>query len=443
MEQECDARDARQRTHCSADCQEKDFSLHNLLCKSYQAFLQTRPEIIDSDHPEEGEDSENSQHIPHKYVAALLFPKDAKYPELIWLKCFIEHDEGLLYMVCTEAIMEYAVQPRPIYHIQNGQEIQTWMTDEFTGKPLNECVKNLTVGYGTPKDRARRGHPAYWIDNIIVLNSTPTTTPLRESEFEDIGETNEFHDVTLSDLRYAFDFFTKHDRIFESDKEKPYYIRHRGQWRKAVKMYCNGDVKYDGKKKYQQVDVKLGHEIFFEHHGISSITKELGFPMKLLAVPVDEGWWVKYPALAIPRDEGWRLKWHERRLPNKPPYCDPFQHVEVFNLMVEVDMHHETYATADAKWYSLTGSNALLVMRNDYKDLMANQLEAVVSYSAECLTSKLNALNPRESDWFNSAGEEDDDYDSDNEKPRKMKFEESGISERVFIRMHSVGASIS
>jgi hypothetical protein len=125
---------------------------------------------------------------------------------------------------------------------------------------------------------------------------------------------------------------------------------------------------------------------------------------------------------AIPVDEGWRLKWHERRLPDKPPYCDSFQHVEVFNLMVEVDMHHETYATADAKWEYLTGSNAFLVMRDNYKDLMANQLEAVISYSAECLKRKLNALNPRESDWFNSAGEEDDDYDSDNEMPRKMKL---------------------
>jgi hypothetical protein len=381
--------------------------LHSLLCKNYQAFLQTRPEIIDSDHPEEGEDSENLQHIPHKYVAALLFPKKAKYPQLIWLKCFIDHDEGWLYMVCTEAIMEYAGNPRPIYQIQNGQEIQTWMTDAFNGKPLNKCVKNLTIGYGTPKDRERKGHPAYWFDNIIVLDSSPTTASLRESEFEDIGETHEFHDVTLSDLRYAFDFFTKHDRIFESDKENPYYIRHRGQWRKAVKMYCNGDVKYDGKKKYQQVDVKLGHEIFFEHHGISSITKELGFPLRVLAVPVDEGW---------------RLKWHERRLPDKPPYCDPFQHVEVFNLMLEVDMHHETYATADAKWEYLTGSNVFLVMRDNYKDLMANQLEAVISYSAECLKRKLNALNPRESDWFNSAGKEDDEYDSDIEMPRKMKL---------------------
>lgn len=85
-------------------------------------------------------------------------------------------------------------------------------------------------------------------------------------------------------------------------------------------------------------------------------------------------------------------------------------------------MHHEEYATAAAKWYRLTGSTALLIMRDDRKDLMANQLEAVVSYSAECLMRKLNALNPGESDWFNSAGEEDNDYDSDNEMPRKMKL---------------------
>lgn len=105
--------------YCSVECQGKDFPLHSLLCKNYQVFLQNRPEIIESDRPEEGEDSENSRHIPHKYVAASLFPKDAKYPERIWLKYFINHDEGWLYMICTGAIMEYADHPKPIYHIQN------------------------------------------------------------------------------------------------------------------------------------------------------------------------------------------------------------------------------------------------------------------------------------------------------------------------------------
>jgi hypothetical protein len=274
--------------YCSAECQKNDSSLHKLLCNKYQDFLKTRLA-----------DEKSKGRFPKKYIAALLFPADAECPQLIWLKCSTYDELGMIEIVCTKGILEHIEDCRPMFHTQNEQNIEIWMTDTFPGKPTNKCVKRLTAGYGTSHYRSFVGFPHDWFDNIIVLNSSSTTTPHPDPEIQTY-EKAEYHDVTLSDLRYAFQFFTKHDHIFESDEENPYYIHKGERWFKAVKMYCNGDVAYDGKKKYQQVDVSSRHQINFSDHDIASITQEMGFPLRVRALPVDQGW---------------RIKWQERTLP--------------------------------------------------------------------------------------------------------------------------------
>jgi hypothetical protein len=78
-------------------------------------------------------------------------------------------------MVCTERILEYTEDARPMRHTQNGQDVEIWTTDRFPGKPVNECVKIMTAGYDTPEYREHIGRPCIWFEDIIVLNSSTAT----------------------------------------------------------------------------------------------------------------------------------------------------------------------------------------------------------------------------------------------------------------------------
>jgi hypothetical protein len=106
--------------------------------------------------------------------------------------------------------------------------------------------------------------------------------------------------------------------------------------------------------------------------------------------------------------------------------------------MVNVDRQSEMYTMADTKWYQLTGRTAILVSRNDRKDLTANQLEAIVSYSKEYLRPRLGGLILGFDDFLLASGDEelDDFYD---EIPRGVKanrkeFHEKYLSGREFDR---------
>jgi hypothetical protein len=184
-------------------------------------------------------------------------------------------------------------------------------------------------------------------------------------------------DVRLSDLRYAFTYLTRHNALFESDKQNPYCIRQQGHWVKGVKMYAGGDVKNDGEKKFQDVEVSALHSIFRGRGRISSITQGMGFPLLIKAGRPDERW---------------RKQWKKKNISDTERGSDPWEHTEVRHLMVITGMKSKLYGTVDRDSGPYIGPITPIVVRKDMKDLTANQLEAVVSYSRKNLMPKMREI---------------------------------------------------
>jgi hypothetical protein len=379
--------------YCSRRCQKLDLPLHKLLCSKYQDFLKTRPDPTDLDesgdkasaeyekHAEDDGDEtsdEVTKRLPPVSIAALLFPVDADYPQLIWLKCKNWIEYGELVTIFKGSMKKYAGQLLwPTRNTQNRANIELWMEQEFDRSPANQCLSMLNAGYGTGE--LDLFFPTrYPTGSIIVVNYRWGITDGRAKELE---AGCEYHDVALSDLRYAFTYLTRPNALFESDKQNPYYIRQRGHWLKGVKMYPGGEVKNDGKKKFQDVEVSRLHSIFRGGGRISSITQKMGFPLLMKASGVDERW---------------QKQWEEKSISDTERGSDPWEHPEVRHLMVITDMESELYGSVDRdsgpSIGPSTGPITPIVVRKDMEDLTANQLEAVVSYSRKNLMPKMREI---------------------------------------------------
>ena len=114
---------------------------------------------------------------------------------------------------------------------------------------------------------------------------------MKHPKKDDSEETKTVHqDVSLADLRYAFDHLTRQNYIFDSPKPSPYYIRKEGAWFKAVKITCKGDMKFEGKNKYNEALITRRHPLFRPNAAIHSVSKNLGFPLLVTKVEPDPEW---------------------------------------------------------------------------------------------------------------------------------------------------------
>ncbi len=64
-----------------------------------------------------------------------------------------------------------------------------------------------------------------------------------------------YNDITLADIRHAFEFMARNNTIFEAKKPNKYYLPAAGEWMKAVKISCSGDMKFMGEQKYREVAI--------------------------------------------------------------------------------------------------------------------------------------------------------------------------------------------
>jgi hypothetical protein len=387
--------------YCSQRCQKLDLPLHKLLCSKYQDFLTTRPDPTDLDEPGDnasaeyeehdeddedadiedrepakadgvvaGEDDPCTEHggdensddeikrLPPVSIAALLFPMFCDYPQLIWLKCQNWIEYGALVSAFNGSVRKYSFARQlllPTKRTQNLANIELWMEDEFGRSPANQCLSMLNEGYGAGKLDLSFPSCCH-TGSIIVVNSLWGI--MDDDRAGELEAGCEYQDVTLSDLRYAFTYLTRHNNLFESDIQNPYCIRQREHWVKGVKMYADGHVKNDRKKKFQEVEVSALHSIFRGRGRTSSITQKMGFPLLMKEGEVDERW---------------RKQWKEEEISDKERGSDPWEHTEVGHLMVITDMKSELYGSVDRDLGPVIGPITPIVVRKDMKGLTARQ----------------------------------------------------------------------
>ena len=355
----------RAAAYCSGVCQKNDFALHKLLCGQYQAFLATRPVPTE-------EDISSGDSKPITYKAAILFPMDSNHPKLIWLKVQIrseyesdceeeEFPEYHHWEDLQKSLSDYMEWGQPMPHSRNGQDLKVYMAETaFGAYPLTQSLLKLNAGYDAREHGSLAAAPC--AGNLVLVNFTTSIVEHpTEPECYDPAEKEAHNDVNLADLRYAFDYLTRRNYIFELDKPNPYVIRNPGRWFKAVKISCDGDIKLDGKKKFTEVSIHRHHPIFRHDDGESGISKHLGFTLLVKRIPPNPDWPDKM--MRLPRSQ----RFH------------PYENHAAVSLMINVDVASKHWRFAPEIW-DKGADPMVLVARKDMKDLTAHQVEVLADY---------------------------------------------------------------
>jgi hypothetical protein len=405
--------------YCSVDCQRTDQPLHKLLCNQYLNFLQTRPVATD-------DDKQPGDVLPPKYKLALLFPAKADHPQLIWVKVQIrsEHDEEDseeenptydYWQWCTEDLSNYMKFPRAMNHTRNGQDLDIYMGESCFGEdPITQSLLTLNAGYRSSEYGSL--HPTPWAGNLIVFNMTKEL--LQHPKYGEHDK--ELHnDATLSDLRYAFDYLTRNNYIFEATQPNPYVIRKEGRWFKAVKVSCSGDMVFEGKKKYVEVAISRYHPIFTQgNDGKSSISTHLGFPLLVKKICPNPNWVDRM-----------------NKLPKESRFS-PYENPEMC-IMINVEVQSKHWRCLEEQWDKGLDPT-VLVARQDMKDLTTHQVEALVHYSREVLEDEMGHVSLREMEqdpnaedaYYSDYDEADIEAHIPSQKVRKEFLEEYLLSNK-------------
>lgn len=184
--------------------------------------------------------------------------------------------------------------------------------------------------------------------------------------------------MTLADLRYAFEFMSERNTIFESAKPNKYYIRTANEWMKAVKISCSGDMAFMGKQKYREVAVRRRHSIFYDNVEslISNIPKQMGFALRVKEMDIDRSWY--------------------HRIEPEMDF-DPCSNPESADLMINMDVANEDQRWGDppAQWLHDHDRNlTALVVRDDRKDLTIHQVEALIKYIEDVVVQTIGEAGP-------------------------------------------------
>ncbi len=363
--------------YCSSICQKKDWALHKLLCGKYLSFLKTRPLATEV----EGK--------PVSYKLAILMHQHRKTPQFIWLLCKRGHD-ALANLDSPEeekASRNYSIlyglssfieSPASTRVEKDGYKVKIWW--DCDRKDLNEnlCIKTLNEGYEEcmqGKERAFRGN----INDRHCFGSTISTRYISINRRLGFGPTKYYHDVTLADLRHFYEYSVK-NTIFESNKPNPYYIRDEGEWLDAVKISCEGDIRFMGKKEYRKVTISKSHEIFLpdKNAKLLATSRHLGFPLLALKFEFDSSWSLKIDA---PNDE------HGI----KNDLGHPGANLALPHMMISTN-NDETWGKVIGNENEAYGYTTL-VAREDKKDITIHQVEALSRYCEALVNHAVDALS--------------------------------------------------
>jgi hypothetical protein len=112
--------------------------------------------------------------------------------------------------------------PTPWPHTRNVRDLNSYIGDNcFFGGTITKSLLTLNAGYSSIEYGLLTAPPR-WAGNLVVFNMTRE----QREHPEHGGYVRELHNhVNLSGFRYAFDYLTRQNYIFESPKKNPYYIR--------------------------------------------------------------------------------------------------------------------------------------------------------------------------------------------------------------------------
>ncbi|CZR69910.1 uncharacterized protein PAC_19810 [Phialocephala subalpina] len=470
--------------YCSVECQMKDRPLHKLLCEKYADFIKKGPPTTGNDGNESDEterfhnnetdqdtedeenrnkvkkggknkndDNKSDNDVSTEYRLAIIFPQWSQVPELLWLKCTTENEGGddpEDGQSPFKHLSQFMGRPTSMHNLRGkGSRFEVYGDDTGMTKGLNACLSYLNAGYENT-DRSlssvfqSRFFSAYVVVRFSVKKSDHATED-EDDQFADIGESGHTNEnVTLADFRRAFQFLTRSNNRFESDKPNQLYIRESSlpRWVKGVKINCSGGMIFMKKSKHRNVEVRRDHQIFKEKQAdVSPISEHLGFGL-LPDTPFDP-----YENLALvllmhsvgaedPEDDNYwgfaPLKWY---MPRVPPYMP--RETTDFNSGKDRDSEKMDTITATMGGIYLNArgfcqERTCLMVRKDGKDVTPEQIEALVAF-AEKIDELIRSYDKvrGEAEEFDE-DENPEEYDEDG-NPEEFDEDETRLA---FVQEH-------
>lgn len=335
--------------------------------------------------------SKKDNYVTFEYKLALLFPFKRKRPELIWMEVKVEKDNskgsqvGGLLQLPSSPLYEFV---RPLRdELGSDPEfnprrlgLEQWESFSRDGRQFSrvfpyqlkndstrkgqECLKTLNRGYSCTANSEDEKPPEH-NGNQVVMRYEPDTQYARKPED---GWISQYYDVTLADLRIAFDHFTRNNDTFEGNKANDYYVRRSADWVKVVKVSSRYEVEIEGKSLYQEMEVTSDHDVFSTSDGCS-IAKHMGFPLRLMrreAAP-----WQPEQLKEHKIKRHWLSKEH-------------------YALLVNTSSQSWDWGTVDLEKWETGIDSPFMVAREDKRHLTPPQFEALVNYIEKHLMARIN-----------------------------------------------------
>ena len=255
--------ECRSSAYCSARCQKTDWPLHKLLCRNLQPMLQTRPSGT--------------------FKLAILFPEQAKVPNLVWIECEPQRDEDDNYAYQSPLVHPLLGEDQPSPDrryigrtVRRNFNLDHTVTVFFRDRFLKDGSKaNQSIGSTAGAIQGEWKGPA-------VVMRQPDALP----RFLSSSDLRFYEDVALVDLRIAVDYFrTYHD---ETVDDLEHYRGPLDDIVKGVKITCVGDQKHFGMDQYVAVAVPKRDLVFLAGYSQPAIPKLVGFPITVRKYPPDQ-----------------------------------------------------------------------------------------------------------------------------------------------------------
>jgi hypothetical protein len=273
-------------------------------------------------------------------VRAILFPEKEVQPKFVWVKY---EDTG--YHQTSESYKHLGV------HSNSDVERQTFLANIMQNTNLHHALEIshrfefLTPSLGLTKNRClfkatKQKMPHDWRGPILVHRMTEK------------GDKGKYQDMGMQDLRDTVDCFEAYGN--ENLREA---WNGRGHNKiSAVKIACKGELP-SGTEKYTSVSIPLPHRIL--SNKTSQISELIGIPITAMKYPVDKTW-------------------------------SSWENVEATFLHLDCDPASNFWGFAPMYWQNNVGN--VLVCREDGKELLPRQLEAICSFCQFEISPKFELL---------------------------------------------------